>query len=588
MSGTKVKTLLKNLKTQDESTLEAFQELPITFRDVSSTTPAPLDVYVSENKAFIKMPVAGDSAASSTWTASPSDIDSTVRLILDEDATAPGAAIKAATAVNAAYVAVGSLPANGSATTSIGVTGSSGVASILTAGSDIHITASTSSTGTQTKVFLDGSENKVSVTGSLDVSSGLEITGSLKSTNTSTPISIGESSQNTISLDSINMNIGSNTTEVINLSSDEVRVTAPLVPTTNELEVKSLTDVGSAVGVTISKPAQGSSYLQLAEYLSGNPYGARLVYEGDAAGEDLQTTDNTVALQGVTPDSEAGINNILSFHREGTAVRLESQDTLVVTSPQLVQIASQNETDILSTGTNSSGESANIEVIGGDGTNSGAAVVKFNVDDHSAAYPGRVWVESGRFQVGSASNLSDVFFHLPDDTESFDTTYIGQTASGKLYKRTGASASFFSGTHVYPSNEVLPTGCAVQLVDGSVVISSVANSTTCVGVVATSRELKSDTAHSLGNINSENPPTHLTMVVALGDTRLMDCQGFNVCNESGAIVPGDLLVTSSTPGYLMKQADDIIRSSTVGKAMEQVTFDENGQATGVYGYLYCG
>jgi len=49
-----------------------------------------------------------------------------------------------------------------------------------------------------------------------------------------------------------------------------------------------------------------------------------------------------------------------------------------------------------------------------------------------------------------------------------------------------------------------------------------------------------------------------------------------------------LLVTSSTPGYLMKQADDIIRSSTVGKSMEQVTFDENGQATGVYGYLYCG
>ena len=61
-----------------------------------------------------------------------------------------------------------------------------------------------------------------------------------------------------------------------------------------------------------------------------------------------------------------------------------------------------------------------------------------------------------------------------------------------------------------------------------------------------------------------------------------------MCTENGDITAGDLLVTSSTPGYLMKQDDDIIRSKTVGKAMEQVTFDENGQATGIYGYIYCG
>ena len=38
----------------------------------------------------------------------------------------------------------------------------------------------------------------------------------------------------------------------------------------------------------------------------------------------------------------------------------------------------------------------------------------------------------------------------------------------------------------------------------------------------------------------------------------------------------------------MKQSDDLIRSYTVGKAMESVTFDENGKASGIYGYVYCG
>ena len=64
--------------------------------------------------------------------------------------------------------------------------------------------------------------------------------------------------------------------------------------------------------------------------------------------------------------------------------------------------------------------------------------------------------------------------------------------------------------------------------------------------------------------------------------------GFKVCNEGGAISQGDLLCTSSTPGYLMKQDDDIIKSYTVGKSMQDVEFDESGRATGVYGYIYCG
>jgi len=46
----------------------------------------------------------------------------------------------------------------------------------------------------------------------------------------------------------------------------------------------------------------------------------------------------------------------------------------------------------------------------------------------------------------------------------------------------------------------------------------------------------------------------------------------NVCGENGDIAVGDLIVTSSTPGKGMKQADDIMRSYTVAKARQAATF----------------
>jgi hypothetical protein len=46
----------------------------------------------------------------------------------------------------------------------------------------------------------------------------------------------------------------------------------------------------------------------------------------------------------------------------------------------------------------------------------------------------------------------------------------------------------------------------------------------------------------------------------------------NVTGEGGDIEIGDLIVTSSTPGKGMKQSDDIVRSITVAKARQPVTF----------------
>jgi len=46
----------------------------------------------------------------------------------------------------------------------------------------------------------------------------------------------------------------------------------------------------------------------------------------------------------------------------------------------------------------------------------------------------------------------------------------------------------------------------------------------------------------------------------------------NVCGENGDISVGDLIVASSTSGKGMKQADDVVRSYTVAKSRESVTF----------------
>lgn len=62
----------------------------------------------------------------------------------------------------------------------------------------------------------------------------------------------------------------------------------------------------------------------------------------------------------------------------------------------------------------------------------------------------------------------------------------------------------------------------------------------------------------------------------------------NVCGENGSIAVGDLIVTSSIPGKGMKQTDDVVRSYTVAKAREAVTFDSPGDIKRVACIYLCG
>jgi hypothetical protein len=62
----------------------------------------------------------------------------------------------------------------------------------------------------------------------------------------------------------------------------------------------------------------------------------------------------------------------------------------------------------------------------------------------------------------------------------------------------------------------------------------------------------------------------------------------NVCGESGDLEIGDLIVTSSIAGKGKKQADDIIRSTTVAKVRENVTFSSSTEVKQVACIYLCG
>ena len=155
-------------------------------------------------------------------------------------------------------------------------------------------------------------------------------------------------------------------------------------------------------------------------------------------------------------------------------------------------------------------------------------------------------------------------------------TGVGGASTNQFYSYGGFFAGGsgyapFTGVHMFSvaENEDIQVGDAVVLLNKLAYKSSSANSKTCVGIAI--------------SVNSG-----VVEVAAVGDTECGQLKGFKVCDENGAITAGDLLVTSSRPGYLMKQPDDIVRSTTVGKSASEVVFDQSGLATDIYGFIYCG
>ena len=173
----------------------------------------------------------------------------------------------------------------------------------------------------------------------------------------------------------------------------------------------------------------------------------------------------------------------------------------------------------------------------------------------------------------------------------------------------------FTAGHQYvkQNNVSIDTGDLVKLDSNNQIIkSTTAKDTAIVGILW--KELRSGSAQydSLGDTLPENERDTKTIwrVASIGDSfesgSNSSLPGFKVCNQGGDVSRGDLLCSSDTEGYLMKQPTEWVVTSfdgdnipqyeerqsqcsyTVSKAMENVTFDSNGLAEGVYGYLYCG
>lgn len=178
-----------------------------------------------------------------------------------------------------------------------------------------------------------------------------------------------------------------------------------------------------------------------------------------------------------------------------------------------------------------------------------------------------------------------------DPTSATDGTVIGTQT--------------FTGTHVYKAgdNDLL-IGEAVKLVNRRIYRTTSEADPACIGIFAgKSALLKTSFDEDISGerevllktvVDDDGNETQIAddvlihesadpgyTVISLGDTRLHN----DGTETTGALVdcvisPGDLLCTSATPGRLTKQADDIVRASTVAQAVE--AGDEN---IPVYAYI---
>ena len=153
----------------------------------------------------------------------------------------------------------------------------------------------------------------------------------------------------------------------------------------------------------------------------------------------------------------------------------------------------------------------------------------------------------------------------------------------------------FTGIHLYKASSTVPSeGDAVYLNSSNELVScSSAEDAKCIGIMTSkyneTSASKTTVRDSFGNIYTrETDPVvekRVYHVASVGDTKTNNLAGAKVCDDGGSVSDGDLLCTSTNTGFLKKQSDNIIRSYTVAQARRNVTFDGNGEATGVYVYL---
>lgn len=202
----------------------------------------------------------------------------------------------------------------------------------------------------------------------------------------------------------------------------------------------------------------------------------------------------------------------------------------------------------------------------------------------------------GIYGVAVVGNTSPTAHGVRGSNIYWGTSGLVGPANGFDFYANGAGTNYgpFTGTHdsLVPKDQTFIVGDIV--IDTQIVIRNGVSST--LSLVATSNQ--SNQAGALGVVCANPRPLSSALPAAYidgldpanGDPIVNpqyapDCAIYNVmavnavgegqinvCGEGGDIATGDLIVTSSTPGKGMKQSDDIVRSITVAKARENVTF----------------
>jgi hypothetical protein len=147
---------------------------------------------------------------------------------------------------------------------------------------------------------------------------------------------------------------------------------------------------------------------------------------------------------------------------------------------------------------------------------------------------------------------------------------------------------------------IIDVSCAVRngiadaIFDSNV--SNTPNQKNAIGIFNSRKEIESSwtPAAAIDRTQVSDKPVAKPEYLDLADTHdLIDIlsvgEGYvNVCGENGDIEAGDLIVTSSLPGKGMRQADDLVRATTVAKSREAVTFDSPTQVKQVACIYLCG
>jgi hypothetical protein len=227
--------------------------------------------------------------------------------------------------------------------------------------------------------------------------------------------------------------------------------------------------------------------------------------------------------------------------------------------------------------------------------------------------PWTYWNDRTDQAYNSYTSLNDGFQSLQQDYNDFKQQ---QNDGTTLENDPNFEPTTLSHNYIKRNDTVLEIGDLVKLNQNNELIKATsAKDILIVGIlwkeISYSTETEKDWYYrdSFGNKIplEDRDQKSIWQVAAIGDTVDVDTglTGIKVCNQNGPVLKGDLLCSSDTPGYVMKQPTEwaiigfdngtpqyeerqIITSYTVGKCMADCTFDSEGKTEGIYGYLYCG